>query len=66
MSQLIAQAPSPVDAPIAVGTLVRIDSESKFLDRDYLTGGAPWKLLRLPGGSKTVAQSWIDGARIQP
>jgi len=66
MSQLIAQAPSPVDAPIAVGTLVRIDSESKFLDRDYLTGGAPWKLLRLPGGSKAVAQSWIDGARIQP
>ena len=66
MSQLIAQAPSPVDAPIAVGTLVRIDSESKFLDRDYLTGGAPWKLLRLPGGSKTVAQSWINGARIQP
>ena len=66
MSQLIAQAPSPVDAPIPVGTLVRIDSESKFLDRDYLTGGAPWKLLRLPGGSKTVAQSWINGARIQP
>ena len=66
MSQLIAQAPSPVDAPIAVGTLVRIDSESKFLDRDYLTGGAPWKLLCLPGGSKIVAQSWINGARIQP
>ena len=66
MSQLITQAPSPVDAPIAVGTLVRIDPESKFLDRDYLTGGAPWKLLRLPGGSKSVAESWVNGARILP
>jgi len=66
MSQLITLAPSPVDAPIAVGTLVRIDPESKFLDRDYLTGGAPWKLLRLPGGSKSVAESWVNGARILP
>ena len=66
MNQLSAHAPSPVDAPIAVGTLVRIDPESKFLDRDYLTGGAPWRLLRLPGGSKSVAQSWQNGERILP
>ena len=44
-----------------MGTLVTLDAESKFLDRDLITGGAPWRLLRLPGGSRTVAQRWVSG-----
>ena len=44
-----------------MGTLVTLDAESKFLDRDLIAGGAPWRLLRLPGGSRTVAQRWVSG-----
>ena len=57
-------APVPVDAPIAQGTAVQLDEEAKFLDRDLLSGGSPWRLLRLPGGSKSVAERWARGGRV--
>jgi mycofactocin glycosyltransferase len=55
-------APIPVDAPIPQGTAVRLDDGAKFLDRDLLCGGSPWRLLRLPGGSKSVAERWVNGS----
>lgn len=61
MTDLIPVAPEPVDAPILMGTTVILDSEAKFLDRDLLAGGAPWRLLHLPGGSRSVAERWIGG-----
>lgn len=64
MSDHLSLAPIPVDAPIPQGTAVRLDDEAKFLDRDLLCGGSPWRLLRLPGGSKSVAQSWAEGGEV--
>jgi mycofactocin system glycosyltransferase len=57
-------APIPVDVPIPQGTAVRLDDGAKFLDRDLLCGGSPWRLLRLPGGSKSVAQRWVNGGEV--
>lgn len=64
MSEHLPVAPVPVDVPIEQGTLVRLDAEAKFLDRDLLSGGSPWRLLRLPGGSKSVAERWVHGGRV--
>ncbi|HEY5093159.1 MAG TPA: mycofactocin biosynthesis glycosyltransferase MftF [Acidimicrobiales bacterium] len=65
MSDHPSLAPIPVDAPIPQGTAVRLDDEATFLDRDLLCGGSPWRLLRLPGGSKPVAQSWVGGGEVR-
>ena len=65
MTALIPVAPPPVDAPIAMGTLVVLDAQARFLDRDLITGGSPWRLLRLPGGSRLVAERWVGGAAVR-
>jgi mycofactocin system glycosyltransferase len=44
---------------------VILDEGAKFLDRDLLTGGSPWRLLRLPGGSRAVAERWVGGGEVQ-
>jgi len=38
-----------------------LDADAEFLDRNFLVGGAPWRLLRLPGSSLGVAQRWKTG-----
>jgi mycofactocin system glycosyltransferase len=43
---------------------VVLDEGAKFLDRDLLTGGSPWRLLRLPGGSRAVAERWVGGGDV--
>lgn len=48
-----------------MGTVVTLDEGARFLDRDLVTGGAPWRLLRLPGGSRTVAERWVGGGLVQ-
>jgi mycofactocin system glycosyltransferase len=58
-------APKPVDAPVAMGTMVTLDAEAQFLDRDLIAGGAPWRLLHLPGGSRTVAERWVGGGFVR-
>jgi mycofactocin system glycosyltransferase len=44
---------------------VILDEGAKFLDRDLLTGGSPWRLLRLPGGSRAVAERWVHGNEVR-
>ena len=65
MSQLLPLAPLPVEVPIPTGTKVTLDDHAKFLDRDLLSGGSPWRLLRLPGGSRAVAERWVHGNVVQ-
>ena len=64
MSALLPLAPPPIEAPIPVGTRVTLDPEARFLDRDLLCGGSPWRLLRLPGGSRVVAERWRGGGDV--
>ncbi len=47
--------------PIPRGTHVQLDGSATFLDRDYLVGGSPWRLVRLPGASRAIAERWKDG-----
>jgi mycofactocin system glycosyltransferase len=65
VADLIPLAPAPVAAPVPAGTLVILDEQAQFLDRDYVAGGSPWRLLRLPGGSRSVADRWRDGAAVR-
>ena len=65
MSNELPLAPTPVEAPLPVGTRVTLDPEARFLDRTFLTGGSPWRLLRLPGGSRTVAERWRGGGQVR-
>lgn len=58
-------APSPVDAPIPIGTVVHLDPDAKFYDRDLVAGGSPWRLLRLAGGSRAVAERWLNGGVVR-
>jgi mycofactocin glycosyltransferase len=41
--------------------MVTLDPDARFLDRDLVSGGSPWRLLHLPGGSRTVADRWVSG-----
>jgi len=52
---------SPVDDSTLVGTRVVLDADATFLDRNFLVGGSPWRLLRLPGSSLEVARRWKSG-----
>jgi mycofactocin system glycosyltransferase len=62
---MIPAAPAPVDAPIPIGTRVTLDAGAKFLDRDLIAGGSPWRLLRLPGGSRTLSEQWAEGGVVR-
>ena len=52
---------TPVEAPIPQGTEVTLDEHATFIDRDLVSGGSPWRLLRLTGASRTVAGRWQRG-----
>jgi mycofactocin system glycosyltransferase len=43
-----------------------LDEQAAFLDRDLVSGGSPWRLLRLAGSSRTVAQRWQHGGTVGP
>ena len=66
MSTLLPQALSPVESPIPEGTRVSLDEHATFLDRDLVSGGSPWRLLRLAGASRAVAQRWQYGGFVRP
>jgi len=38
-----------------------MDERAIFLDRELISGGSPWRLLRLAGASRAVAQRWQHG-----
>jgi mycofactocin system glycosyltransferase len=65
VTDLSPLAPSPTAAPIPAGTSVVFDEEAKFFDRDFIAGGSPWRLLKLPGGSRSVAERWQDGGTVR-
>lgn len=66
MANHLVAAPLPQDAPIEPGTKVSLDDDATFIDRDLIAGGSPWRLLRLRGASRPIAQSWKDGGVVEP
>jgi mycofactocin glycosyltransferase len=48
----------PTEAPIPEGTRVSFDERATFIDRNLVSGGSPWRLLRMTSSSYAVAQRW--------
>ena len=65
MDAPIPLAPLAVDHPLAEGTRVSIDPRADFLDREHVSGGTPWRLLRLSGASRAVAEQWRTGGVVR-
>jgi mycofactocin glycosyltransferase len=55
----------PTEAPIPEGTRVSFDEQATFLDRDLVSGGSPWRLLRLTSSSHAVATRWQAGGFVR-
>ena len=66
MSEPRRTAPSLPDAPVDAGTPVVLDAAARFLDRNLIAGGSPWRLLRLAGGSRAVVERWRGGGVVGP
>ena len=43
-----------------------LDEHATFVDRDLVSGGSPWRLLRLVGPSRAVADRWQHGGFVRP
>lgn len=43
---------------------MRLDDAAVFVDRELLSGGSPWRLLRLPGPSASTAEQWRNGGTV--
>lgn len=65
MSELSNLAPTPVEAPLASDTAVIMQDNSKIVDRNFIVGGSPWRLLRLAGGSVDVVRRWQSGGHVR-
>ena len=57
---------SAVSSPIRLGTWVQLDPGVTFFNPELIAGGAPWRLLRVPGTSSRLVESWRHGAVIEP
>lgn len=42
-----------------------MDSGATFIDRELVSGGSPWRLLRLAGASHTLAERWRGGGVVE-
>jgi mycofactocin system glycosyltransferase len=65
MNLPVPSAPASSAASIPVGTRVRVDEHVAFVDRDLLSGGTPWRLLRLKGASRTIVERWRRGDEVR-
>ena len=41
-----------------------LDPAALLLNGEFVAGGSPWRLLRLPGISRSVAEQWREGGRV--
>ncbi len=57
--------PTPPKLPLPEGTTVRVDDRATFIDRDLVSGGSPWRLLRLRGSSRAIVERWRLGAPVR-
>jgi mycofactocin system glycosyltransferase len=44
---------------------VRVDDSATFIDRDLVSGGSPWRLLRLRGSSRGIVERWRAGGLVR-
>jgi mycofactocin glycosyltransferase len=56
--------PAPPHEALPAGTTVRVEDGAAFIDRDLLSGGSPWRLLRLRGTSRATLERWRHGGPV--
>lgn len=66
MRNLAHDVPAPEAGPIPDGTRVSVDAAARFVDRDLVCGGSPWRLLRLSGLSRDTIERWRLGGVVDP
>jgi len=66
VAPLIPAAGSPAEFPIPVGQRVRVDDSVEFVGDEVLTGGHPWRLLRLNPGAMRALREWREGGVVTP
>lgn len=66
MRTLDQAAPAPEAFPIPEGTSVSVDEAARFVDRNLVCGGSPWRLLRLSPPSRDVVARWRGGGVVGP
>jgi mycofactocin system glycosyltransferase len=65
VTHLTPSAPAAIDVPVDAGTHVALDAEAQFLDDRLVLGGAPRRLLHLPGAARDVVERWRRGEPVR-
>jgi mycofactocin glycosyltransferase len=65
VSDFLPLIPTPPEIPLPAGTTVRVDDSATFVDRDLVSGGSPWRLLRLRGSSRAIVERWRTGGPVR-
>jgi mycofactocin system glycosyltransferase len=65
VSDYLPLIPTPPELPLPEGTTVRVDDNATFIDRDLVSGGSPWRLLRLRGPSRGIVERWRAGGPVR-
>jgi len=65
VSDFLPLIPTPPELPLPEGTTVRVDDSATFIDRDLVSGGSPWRLLRLRGTSRATVERWRSGGAVR-
>lgn len=66
MALRIPSAPSPEENPIAVGTPFERDASLEILGNEVLTGGHPWRMLRLKGARAASSREMLESGVVPP
>lgn len=61
----VPPAPSALEFPLPEGTRVELDDGARFLSSNLVAGGSPWRLLHLPGASRTTLERWREGGVVR-
>lgn len=61
----VPMAPSALESPLLEGTRVELDAGARFVSTNLVAGGSPWRLLHLPGASRTTLERWREGGVVR-
>jgi mycofactocin system glycosyltransferase len=56
--QMVGQSPPALEHPVPAGTRVRLDPTLRVVGREIISGGSPWRLLRVNQATSTLIDSW--------
>lgn len=63
-SLIKAREPDAIGAPLPAGTRLRPDASLEWVTDSLVSGGSPWRLLRLTEHAVGLVAAWADGAAV--